>query len=238
MRRIAACALAVLFIGPLCPGPAWSENAGSLGYSEETVILPSQEDDCSDGVLIYNHDGSFENGYSWHFGGIEPPYYGAFGEGYDLGAGSTVCGVFWFAQMGSYEDIPLDIYIWEGGVSDTPGDVLVMIPGIVPGNVPNWPSCGQNDVEISCCVTDEFTVGYWGDFSALPHQLFICVDESGPDRHPWTCVAPDIGYPTGWQHTGVVWGDMTISMGIGVYFDESPSPTSSPTWGTIKSLFQ
>jgi hypothetical protein len=230
--------LAFVFLVLTMAGAANGDTAYTLGHSDDTVMVPAQGDDCSEGVLFHNHDGSAENGYAWSGAGTVPPYYGAFAEAYDLGGGTVVCGAYWLSQIGYFSGEPMDCYVWEGGVTTEPGDVLCMIPGVVPGNVPLWPDCGQNDVEIGCCVSGEFTVGYWADFSDQAPQFYICVDEDGPGGYPWTCVAPDIGYPTGWQHPGMVWGDMTISMCIGAYFGDDPSPAESRTWGSVKALFE
>jgi hypothetical protein len=53
--------IAVLSVAVL---PASASDAVSLGFSDETVIIGPGSDACASGVLIYNHDGSFENGYA------------------------------------------------------------------------------------------------------------------------------------------------------------------------------
>ncbi len=72
-----------------------AENFSSTGYSDQTTITGPGPDACAYGDLIYNHDGSFENGYCWQYGGVVPPSYGAFGEGYEIGVGCVACGAFW-----------------------------------------------------------------------------------------------------------------------------------------------
>jgi hypothetical protein len=233
MKRLATL-LAVLAM----VGLANADSDHSLGYSEETVMFPAQGDDCSDGVFICNHDGSCENGYCWDQGGTGPPYYGAFAEGYDLGAGTIVCSAYWLTQIGYVMGATLDAYVWDGGVSEEPGDVLCLVPGVLPENIPFWPECGQNDVEIGCCVSGEFTIGWWADWApSWICQWYCCIDENGPAGYPWTCVLPDVGYPSGWQHLNVIWGS-GVSTCIGVYFGDDPSPAESQTWGTIKALFE
>jgi hypothetical protein len=49
--------------------PAGASNAVSLGYSEETTIVRPRTDARATGALIYNHDGSFENGCIWRYRG-------------------------------------------------------------------------------------------------------------------------------------------------------------------------
>ena len=65
--------------GPIGIGPIGAEQA---------VILPSaDENPCPGSDLYCNHDGTFDgNGYAWQYGGVVPPYYGAFAEGYVLDA--------------------------------------------------------------------------------------------------------------------------------------------------------
>jgi hypothetical protein len=46
-----------------------ADDISSLGYSQETVITGPGPDACAAGVLIANHDGSFENGYAFRYGG-------------------------------------------------------------------------------------------------------------------------------------------------------------------------
>ena len=216
-------------------GTAGASSYRTLGYSEDTVMNSDMGDDCV-GVQIYNHDFSCENGYCWQYGGIVPPYYGAFGEAFDVGAVTVECGLYWLSQIGYYTGQPLDAYVWEGGVTGPPSGVLCVVPGVTGLSIPYWPSCGLNEVEIGCCVTGEFTVGYWADFSDEDCAWYCCIDENGFGGYPWTCVAPGIGYPTGWQHVSVVWG-AGVSCCIGATITDHPSASDSRTWGSIKDLF-
>jgi hypothetical protein len=201
-------------------------------------LIPSQSDDCSEGELIHNFDGSIESGYCWDMGGVSPPYFGAYAEAYDLGVGCIVCGAYWFTQIGYFLGNPMDAYVWEGGITAEPDGVLCLIPGVVPSNIPYWPECGQNDVQMGCCVSGEFAVGWWADWSPqFLCEWYICADTDGPVQHPWTCVQPGTGYPSYWQHVyDIVPG--CSSLAIGVYFTEEPSPVTSETWGAVKAFFQ
>lgn len=216
-------------------------HAGSghdLGASESTAMRASPRDDCSAAELTYNYDGSIENGYCWDMGGVSPPYYGAFAEAYDLGPGCVVCAAYWFTQVGYFSGNAMDAYVWDGGVTGEPGSVLCLVPGFVPENIPYWPECGQNDIAIACPVSAQFTVGWWADWSPeFQCEWYICSDESGPVRHPWTCVQPGVGYPSSWQHAYEVFPGCS-SMAIGVYFSSEPSPVESRSWGAIKFLFE
>ena len=218
--------------------PAGASNAVSLGYSDSTTIVGPGTDACASGVLIHNHDGSFENGYAWQYDGQAAPYYGAFGEGYDLGAGTIACGAFWLSGGAfGWEAPPADCYIWEGGVDVAPGTVLGLIAGVNFNPIPTWPTIRECDVDMNIVVLGPFTVGCWGEWAGAASGLVCAADENGPGGHPWTCIAPGIGYPSGWQDPAAVWPDAK-SMGCGVYFESHPTPVESETWGAVKSLFR
>ncbi len=212
-----------------------AENFSSTGYTE-TIIIGSGPEACANGTLFVHHD-TFENGYCWQYGGIAPPYYGAFGEAYDLGAGCVFCGAFFLTQIGYFSGNPADLYIWEGGVTSVPAAVLGMIPGHVFQSIAYWPAINQHDVDMNVCVYGEFTVGYWSDFSAETCQWYCAADVDGFAGNPWTYIAPGIGYPTGWSDPSAIWG-ATQSMGIGAWFGEGGSPVEAQTWGSIKGLFE
>jgi hypothetical protein len=187
-----------------------------IGPSDHTVIIANPDDECT-GELIYHHDDSFEGGECWQYGGIVPAYYGAFGEGFDAGSDTLIlnCVTIWATQVGNYFGQPLDIYVWDGGVTSAPGAVLYVSPGRVLDNVPYWPSIGRNDLTVECAVAGEFTAGYWADYSASVCGWYIAEDTDGYGGYPWTCIAPGLGYPTGWQNPGLVWGAVQ-SLGFGV----------------------
>ena len=220
-------------LGFVAPG---ADDFSSLGYREDTVIESDGRDDCI-GTFICNHDYSFENAYCWQLGGLYPPYYGAIAEGYDLGPATIECGVFWFTQIAYMYPAPTDIYIWSGGVDAPPSEVLCLIPDVSDFHIGLWPTCSENEVLINECVDSDFAVGYWQPLWGGACPFYCCADENGPGGHPWTCIAPGIGYPSGWQHPNVVWPNCK-SMGIGATIIETPSPAESRTWGAIKSLFR
>jgi hypothetical protein len=223
----------------LAASTAGASNFASLGYSDETTVVGPGTDACAEGTLIYHHDGSFENGYAFDYEGVAPPYYGAFGEGYDLGPGVVTCGAYWLGTLwGYYQGEPSDCYIWQGGVDTLPGTVLGVVPGIVFDNIPLWPEIGQNDIELNISVDGEFTVGCWGNWpGAGEPAYFWAVDLDGEQGHPWLCMAPTIGWPTGWMDPSDIWDPPTRSMGLGVYFEQG-TPVEAETWGAIKGMFR
>jgi hypothetical protein len=214
--------------------------------------MPSSAD-CPDGELYVHHDFSFEwapeHTYCWQFGGVQAPYYGAFGEAYDLGSGTVACGSYWVCTMGYYVDTRYDVYVWDGGVSNEPCGVLAVVPNVIPPDHRYCPDdFGQNDYYIGIDVSGDFTVGMWMDWTHHVCNYMIGADRDGPGGHPWTCIAPGLEWPSGWQDPSIVWGP-TQSMGIGVYFtprdpsgvdesDDPRQPPESPTWGSIKTLFR
>lgn len=233
MRQVAACSMAVIFAVLTWFDFCRAEDFASLGYREDTII-ESGERQCA-GALVYNHDFSFENAYCWQYDGVQLPYYGALAEAFDLGPCNVECAVYWFTNL--YDiPIPIDVYVWDGGVDGPPGGVLCMLPQVGDLEVGFWPTCCDNYIEINCCASADFAVGYWVDFSSGYCLEYCCADESGDRGNPWTCIAPGIGYPSGWQHPRVIYPNC-VSMGIGVTVTEAPSPARSETWGAIKALF-
>jgi hypothetical protein len=234
MQRALLAAL-LLVLSAWVLAPAQGGHPESLGPSGDTWVLPQSGDNCG-GVLEFHHDGSFENGYCWTF--TQEPYCGAFGEAFDLGPVFVECASYWLTQTGSYQGQRTDIYIWAGGVSALPGEVLYLATNHIFDPPPAlWPNISQHDVEVMSFVTQgEFTVGLWADTGAGSCTWFIASDEDGPGGHPWTFALPGAGYPTGWQHPGEVWPGCR-SLGIGLYWGPF-SPTESPSWGAIKRLFR
>ncbi|MBD3237809.1 MAG: hypothetical protein GF330_13990 [Candidatus Eisenbacteria bacterium] len=200
------------------------------------MTVPAADPSELDGELLYNHDDGFEGGFCWQFAGSAPPYYGCFGEAFDLGPGMVEAGAFWLTQIGYFAGGSMDCYIWQGGVTKDPSAVLCVLPGIVPESIPFWPSCERSDVEIDCWVDGEFTIGWWADNSDQACQWYACADYNGSGGDPWTCIAPGIGYPTGWEDPSIVWGT-TNSMGIGVWWSEGclVHPDGSGDYPTIQA---
>lgn len=224
---------AVLLAATLAAGA----NVSSLGYSEETVVIGPGADACAEGVLTANHDGSFENGYAWRTGGVVAPYYGSFGEAYDLGTGVVYCGAYWLSTLPGYiQGHTADCYVWEGGVGSMPDAVLGVVTGVAFDGIPYWPEVGQFDVDLNIAVSGPFTVGYWGNWPGMGCDWFCVADLNGLQGYPWTCIAPGIGYPTGWNDPSIVWGP-TRSMGCASYFGQA-SPVEAGTWGAIKQVFR
>jgi hypothetical protein len=220
-------------------GVAGADSFMTLGYSEDTVIEGDMGDQCV-GIPVYNHDMSFENGYCWQINGCQPPYYGAYAEGYDLGEVNVECGLFYLTQIGYYTGQTLDAYVWDGGVYGPPSGVRCVVPGYTGMTIGYWPTCTLNEFELGCCVDTDFAVGYWGDWAAGGDQIcgwYVCSDENGFGGNPWTCIAPGIGYPTGWNPVTVTFPDC-VSLGLGLTITDDPSPAESQTWGSIKALFE
>ena len=214
-------------------GRAGATDFGSLGPGE-TTIVPSGGDDCF-GTYSCNHDGTFESGYCWNYGGILPPYYGAFGEGFDTpNSNNIICVTIYLTCSAMAYSEPFDIYIWDGGVASPPGEVLAVFPDQMPYSIPMWPSIGENVFEVyGYAPPTGVTVGYWVEYAS---DVYVAADEDGYGGHPWTNIRPGIGYPTGWQHPQVVWPECR-SLGFGIH-RIGFSPVASSTWGEIKALYR
>jgi len=227
--------LVILFalLGVVGAANAAMLSHGSVGVGHGINVPHTNSNPCG-GQLCLNYDGSAENGYCWQYGGIVPPYYGAFAECCSFDG--CVCGVEYELTGVGYPCGPLDAYIWAdaGGI---PGNVLGMTAGLNPCPVATWPSISTSDFAITpVAVTGAFWVGYWADFSAAPCGYFVAADLNGFGGCPYTNIAPGIGYPTGWNNASVVWG-ATQALGIGAWTTTNIVPVQQSTWGQIKNLY-
>jgi len=232
--------LTILLALMLFAGTAGAVNNGSVGAGQGIILPHTDSNPCPPAELCLNFDGSAENGYCWQYGGIVPPYYGAFAECCDVGD-VCVCGIQLLLTGVGYPCGPFDAYVWAdaGGY---PGNVLGMTGGLNPCPVATWPSISTHDFAItSVHATGVFWFGYWANFSTAPCGYFIAADTNGFGGCPYTNIAPGIGYPTGWGNVSAVWGP-TQSIGIGAWtfpYDGlcGPIPVRETTWGQIKSLY-
>jgi hypothetical protein len=229
--------LAILFalMGVIATGASAVENIGSVGQGHG-VLVPGGDTNPCGGTLYINFDGSAENGFCWQYGGIVPPYYGAFAECYDGGV-NTICGVQLLLTGIGYPCNSADLYVWEDG-GGIPGNVLTMTTGNNPCPVATWPSISTHDFAITNTnVTGLVWVGYWANNSAQPCGYFVAADTDGFGGCPYTNIAPGIGYPTGWNNASTVWGPVQ-AIGIGAWFGTGGgNPTEETTWGQIKTLY-
>jgi len=219
-------------------------TAGSVGHGQGIILPGTDSNPCPPAELCLNFDGSAENGFCWQYGGIVPPYYGAFAECCDFGEGFAICGIELLLAGLGYPCGPLDAYVWAdaGGV---PGTVLGMNPGLNPCPVATWPSVSTHDLSIpDTSISGVAWFGYWANFSAQPCGYFIVADTNGFGGCPYTNIAPGIGYPTGWNNVSAVWGP-TQSIGIGAWYYQGghipidpPVPTEETSWGRVKLAFE
>ncbi len=199
-----------------------------------------------------NADDSYETAYAWRYQRIQAPYYGAFAEGYTGPA--VIAGVRVYLTT-TDNTIPVerssDFFVW-GDDGGQPGLVRQVRPAVYFDTVPEWPEFGFYDVEIHTFVDGPFYVGAQPNFQEqTPYDYHFGADLNGPGGDPWICVAPNTGYPEGWQRPDVVWSE-TAAMGFGVYVGDFPSDVGdlpdelpgggsqdqSTTWGAVKSLFR
>lgn len=220
----------------LLTAAASAQHQRALDSGEETTIIPSR-DLCSGTLAIY-HDSSFETGWAWEGHGNTPEYYGAWGEAFDFGPCQVVCGAYWLTTLPTiYHGDPVNLYVWEGGVTREPGAVLLVVPDVYFPNIPFWPQIGANEVSVEMAVEGEFTIGFWGHWDTPIADFFIAVDQNGNGGHPWTYVAPGLGYTPGWHHPSEVWATCR-SLGIGVYYDLAPTPVGATSWSRLKQLYR
>jgi hypothetical protein len=224
-----------------------SAEPGETGFSQNTTIIDGGTDGdvCPGAQFLQNDDGSFENGYTWRFGGVVPPDYGSWAECYES---DFVCGIqFLFTQTGYFLGQSMDVYVWDWDTDGNPppgpdpGNVICILPGVVPGDIALWPDISSHDVQVCCDVSGDHFIGFWGDWPGVSNGWFIASDENGPGLGcPRTKIAPGIGYVTGWNHPNVspVF-ESARDLGIREYAGQGdcpPTPVGATTWGKIKAL--
>lgn len=234
------------------------------GFGITDPVFPFEHLGPHDGVSVlgldqgtrpqsyYNHDNSFEDALCCRLQACVPPYGGAFAEAFSPPLSVThICEIIlWVTETGFWTPQPVDLYIWEGGLTEGPGSVVHVETGLVMSNVPTWPTIGENSFTINIPVPPgPFAAGYWADFSQDFCAWYVACDRDGSGGQPWVNIPPGLGYPSGWQHPVVVWQNPLNALGIGVsYIDlsggvmEEPywdPPPADPrwTWGRIKALF-
>lgn len=191
--------------------------------------------DC--GTTLLNADGSYEDGYSWQYGGLVSPTYGALAECYQ--GQSTVCGAFFdFTGVGYFETGLIDVYVWVDDAG-RPGAVLCARFSAHPPSLPMWPDFARFHVDLpECCTGDAWWVGYWGDWPGQQSMQYVGADLDGPGGCPMTNIAPGLGWPSGWQSVDLVWGT-TAALGIGAEVQPClPVPTQTSSWGSVKRLYR
>ena len=242
--RVAGAALVVACL------VAWSgADGGDPGVFLSGLSTPVGRPDPECGTLLWHADGSVEGGYTWQYGGVVPPYYGAFAERYE-GEWEVCAQVFGFGRLSYYPERLMDVYVWDDAEGNVPGDVLCLTTGVDPGPIANWGNISYHRVEIGpgCCTGEVWWTGFWGDWpGALPGWL-VGADLDGPGGgRPVTNVAPGVGYPSGWQDVMVVWGP-TQALFLGAEVipasrrrprerlgEGSSHSTSDSGWGVVAS---
>lgn len=221
------------FEGDLSDQPG--DVAASTGAGSATPVPGEPAGDC--GTLLFNANGTYENAFTWRYGGTATPCFGAFAEGYSFD-GPRVCSVvFDFTTTGDL-GANMDVFVFSdaGGV---PGAV-VYADRVDPGPIAFWPSVSRHTFAVhgSVCPGDTFWIGYWGNWPGDFNSWFVAADLDGFRGLPYTNIAPGIGYPTGWNHVSIVWGP-TVAIGIGAEITYCGStPIIDTTWGKIKTLFR
>lgn len=216
-----------------------SANAANVSSTGVGTGILNDAFDQGCGTLMFNSDGTYENGYAWQYGGCVAPDYGSFAEGYSTPNMQACSVVLDLTQIGNDVGQTLDAYAWAdaGGV---PGAVLNVSTGANPGPIAFWPSLSRHafPLNVNGNCADTTWVGYWGNWPAAGSGWFVGADLDGFGGLPYTNIAPGIGYPTGWNNVSIVWGP-TQALGAGGEFVAcEPVPTIDGTWGQIKNLYK
>lgn len=130
----------------------------TLGYDPDTWILGPGGDGgiCPGTNFLQQDDGSMENAYTWTFGGVSSPDYGAWAECYDS---DFVCGIqILLTRTGYYIGQTMDVYVWESDADGNPppgpdpGNVLCVLAGVHPGEIAHWPEISTHNFQVCCVV--------------------------------------------------------------------------------------
>ena len=213
---------------PCCRGATAPPSGGidpthaiSAGPGRGEAIPAERNDPCPPSALFQNHDGTTENAFTWQFGSIQPPDFGAFAEGY-RGLAAGVCGTQllltrWNEMSGSGT---IDLFVWDYDTwCDSPGNVLSVTTSVLISGVATWPSISALDLDLNDAVTSSegFFIGYWPrSFEGAAAQFGCAIDQDGPGGVPRTNYAPGIGYPTGWGHPSLA-GYAMQAWGLGAW---------------------
>ena len=210
-------------LGLAVSAQAASPTHGSVGAGRGITLPHERSNPCPGSTFYLNYDGSAENGFCWQYGGIVPPYYGAFAECYHTDQRLSVCGIeLMLTTIPNNPCRPCDLYVWDDN-GGQPGNVLSVTTDANPCPVAFWPEVSTHDFAVNYTqVSGAFWVGYWGsNFGTGSCDYFIAADVDGPGGCPMTNIAPGIGYPTGWQNVSIVWGP-TAALGIGAFAGWGP----------------
>jgi hypothetical protein len=216
---------------------AHGQRSAHSELPQNSAVLLNRENPCPGSALLCNHDGTFEiNGCAWVDGGVIPPYYGAFAEGFD--STGVVCGMqFAFTTLPGFQtDQLMDVYVWDSDGAN-PTTVLGLTVNVDPGPVAIWEGVSLHDVDVDDVVVDgPFFVGFWGNWPGAAQPGWWVAADFGGVGQPRTYVAPGMGLPTGWQPPYMFDGRIR-SLGICAYLGPGYSPVEAGTWGAVKALF-
>ena len=210
---------------------------GDVGH-DQSRLVPTDEGAC--GTLLLNADGTYENAIALR-GEILTPPYGTFSECYE-GTGA-VCAVV--VDLTTTSPTPtettLDVYVWDDG-EGVPGTVLCVETGFEPGEIAVWPEVSRHSFALpeGCCVDGTWWAGKYDDWGTEPTVFFwyLGADLDGFGGCPRVNIAPDLGYPSGWQNVSVIFGPIQ-AIGIGAEIVPcDPVPVRDATWGGVKSLYR
>jgi len=229
-------------------GATFAENFAST--SDGSVSYPTVK---APGTWINLTDGTVENGFIWQYGGVIawPDFSGSFavqfaasdasGFTYPVEAINMALTLSKVSDQGTDSSITLFIIDYTGSIPDeTTIFYSQNIPVTTFGTIPTWPSFLRYVLPFAAPVAldGDFVVGFHPEWAGGYSKFFICQDTSAAPYYTrdWTFIATGIGYPAGWQRTGVVWGGSNNQY-IEVELNDTVTTVESTSLGDIKNLF-
>ncbi len=232
MKLIRIFSMIVLLLLPLLAAAAETTITYSEGLSPPD---PNRGRDCDD--VKANHDGTFEGPYGWSFDAVAPPNGGAFAERFS--GPFEICEIQLFlGQTGNQSGQTLDIFVWQDDHTGNPGELVAQLTGIDPGLVSTWPVTSVHTIPLSVTVEGDWWVGVWGNWPGAELGWYLGADENGPGTgDSRTMIVSGQGYPTGWNHPGIVsaWSECQ-SLGISVKGTIPGDPPLEPGCGEVSNL--
>jgi hypothetical protein len=230
---------------------AANEAAQTGPIDSSMVYIPAGNNDKGTEIIPFNDGDSTlapGNGFCWQYGGVLswPDFSGSFAVGFMAGDASLSYPILvesfklgLTTLSGHTATINLFIVGDNGGVPDD-SDILWNEAVSCSGwTIPTWPSFGYTDIDVNpdLSVSEDWYCGWHPEWPGAAGQFYIAIDNTHTyEGRDWTYIAAGIGYPTGWNNTGVVWGGANNEY-ITCTVDPDTTAIADTSLGSIKAGF-
>lgn len=136
----------------------------------------------------------------------------------------------------------VDLYLWDDS-GGAPGPVVWMNLSAEVPDLGEWPSFVRVEFAVDpplrcdALIGTAAWAGFWGHWPGVAAEAFLGVDASGLGPAGMTRIAPDLGFPSGWQEISVAWPGVS-ALGIGILVEPcGPEPVLLSSWGAVKQRY-